>query len=137
MQDLVAGQIDMMISDPVTALPQARAGNIKIYGVPPTPGCPPRPMSRPSMRPDCPATTLRCGTAFWMPKGTPKPIIEQVSAAAAWTPWPIPAARAKLADLGQDIYPRERQTPEALGALQKADIEKWWPIIKAGNIKVE
>ena len=48
-----------------------------------------------------------------------------------------PAVRAKLADLGQDIYPRERQTPEALGALQKAEIAKWWPIIKAGNIKVE
>ena len=48
-----------------------------------------------------------------------------------------PAVRAKLAELGQDIYPRERQTPEALGALQKAEIEKWWPIIKAGNIKVE
>ena len=48
-----------------------------------------------------------------------------------------PAVRGKLADLGQDIYPRERQTPEALGALQKAEIAKWWPIIKAGNIKVE
>jgi len=48
-----------------------------------------------------------------------------------------PAMRAKLAELGQDIYPRDRQTPEALGALQKAEIEKWWPIIKAGNIKVE
>jgi hypothetical protein len=45
--------------------------------------------------------------------------------------------RAKLAELGQDVYPRERQTPAALAALQRADIEKWWPIIKDGNIKVE
>jgi hypothetical protein len=42
-----------------------------------------------------------------------------------------------LAELGQEIYPRDRQTPEALGALQKAEIAKWWPIIKAGSIKVE
>ena len=45
--------------------------------------------------------------------------------------------RAKLAELGQEIYPRERQTPEALHALQRAEIAKWWPIIKAGNLKVE
>jgi tripartite-type tricarboxylate transporter receptor subunit TctC len=48
-----------------------------------------------------------------------------------------PAVRAKLAELGQDIFPREKQTPEALAAFQRAAIEKWWPIIKDGNIKVE
>jgi hypothetical protein len=45
--------------------------------------------------------------------------------------------RTKLADLGQEIFPRDRQTPEALAAFQKADIDKWWPIIEAGNIKTE
>ncbi len=55
----------------------------------------------------------------------------------SWGPWPIRRRAGKLAELGQEIYPRERQTPEALAALQKAEIEKWWPIIKAGNIKVE
>ena len=48
-----------------------------------------------------------------------------------------PAVRQKFADLGQEIFPREQQTAEALAALQKAEIEKWWPIIKAANIKAE
>jgi hypothetical protein len=45
--------------------------------------------------------------------------------------------RSRLVDLGYEVYPRERQTPEALGALRKADAEKWWPIIKELGIKPE
>jgi tripartite-type tricarboxylate transporter receptor subunit TctC len=73
---------------------------------------------------------------LWMPAGTPKPIIAKLSA-AVMDALAEPAVRARLAELGQEIYPRDRQTPEALGALQKAEIAKWWPIIKAGSIKVE
>ena len=73
---------------------------------------------------------------FWMPKGTPKPIIARL-AAAVIEALADPATRAKLAEAGQQIFPREKQIAEALRALQKADIGKWWPIIKAGNIKVE
>jgi tripartite-type tricarboxylate transporter receptor subunit TctC len=73
---------------------------------------------------------------LWMPKGTPKSIIAKLNAAVV-DALADPQARAKLADLGQEIFPRDQQTPEALGALQRAEIAKWWPIIKAGNIKVE
>jgi tripartite-type tricarboxylate transporter receptor subunit TctC len=136
MQDLVAGQIDMMISDPVTSVPQQRSGNIKIFAV--------AAASRLSTAPDVP-TVDQAGLpgyhvalwhGLWMPKGTPKPIMEKLNAAVVEA-LADPGARAKLAELGQDIYPRERQNPEALAAQQRAEIEKWWPIIKAGNIKVE
>jgi len=73
---------------------------------------------------------------LWMPRGTPKDIMARLNAAVVEA-LAEPTMRAKLAELGQDVYPRERQTPAALAALQRADIEKWWPIIKDGNIKVE
>ena len=73
---------------------------------------------------------------LWMPKGTPKPIIEKLNAAVV-DALADPVVRAKLAELGQEIYPRDRQTPEALAALQKAEIEKWYPIIKAADIRLE
>ena len=83
-------------------------------------------------RPACPASTCRSGTAFWVPKGTPKDIIARLNAAVVEA-LADPAVRARLAELGQEISPREQQTPEALAALHKAEIEKWWPIIKAGG----
>jgi tripartite-type tricarboxylate transporter receptor subunit TctC len=69
--------------------------------------------------------------AIWAPKGTPKEIINTLNAAVA------EGVRARLADLGQEIFARRQQTPGALGDFHKAEIEKWWPIIKAANIKPE
>jgi tripartite-type tricarboxylate transporter receptor subunit TctC len=135
-QDLVAGQIDMAISDPVASLPQVRAGTIKAYGV--------TAKTRLTSAPDIP-TLHEAGLpgfdisqwhGLWLPKGTPKSIIAKLNA-AVMNALADPAVRARLADLGQEIFPRDRQTPEALGAFQKAEIEKWWPIIKAANIKGE
>jgi tripartite-type tricarboxylate transporter receptor subunit TctC len=73
---------------------------------------------------------------LWLPKGTPKDVVTKLNSAVieALTD---PAVRRRLADIGQSVPPREQQTPEALGAFQKAEIEKWWPIIKAANIKGE
>jgi tripartite-type tricarboxylate transporter receptor subunit TctC len=74
--------------------------------------------------------------AIWAPKATPKAVIAKLNA-AAMEALADPAVRKRLADVGQDIYPREQQTPEALSAYHKAEIEKWGPLVKAANIKVE
>jgi tripartite-type tricarboxylate transporter receptor subunit TctC len=75
-------------------------------------------------------------TALWAPAGTPKPAIARLNTAVV-DALGNSNVRARLAELGQDIPPPDQQTPAALGALQKAEIEKWWPIIKAANIKPE
>ena len=73
---------------------------------------------------------------MWAPKGTPKEIIATVNAAVV-DALADPAVRELFTELGHEVAPREQQTPAALGAYHKAEIEKWWPIIKAANIKVE
>jgi tripartite-type tricarboxylate transporter receptor subunit TctC len=136
MQDLVAGQIDMVVDNPANALPQVRAGAIKAYAV--------MAKSRMAAAPDIP-TVDEAGwpglyfsnwKALWAPARTPKNIIAMLNAAAV-AALADKTVRARLADLGQEIYPRDQQTPEALAVYQKAEIEKWWPIIKAANIKAE
>jgi len=137
MQDLVAGQIDLIIGDgPANALPQLRAGTIKVYAV--------TAKNRLAAAPDIP-TTDEAGlpgfhTSFWRaifaPRATSKEIIAKLSAAAI-DAMGDPTVRMRLADLGIDIPPRDQQTPEALSAFQKAEIDKWWPIIRAGGIKAE
>jgi tripartite-type tricarboxylate transporter receptor subunit TctC len=74
--------------------------------------------------------------AFFAPKGTPKPIVEKLNAATVEA-LATPEVRGRFADLGLALYPRQDQTPEALAAAQKADIAKWWPVIKAAGIKAE
>ena len=73
---------------------------------------------------------------LWAPRGTPPDIIDKLNL-AAMAAMADPYVRQRFADLGLDIPPREQQTPEALGALQRAEIKKWWPIIKAAGIKAE
>ena len=73
---------------------------------------------------------------LWLPKSTPKDVITKLNSAVTEA-LTDPVVRQRLADIGQSVPPREQQTPEALGAFQKAEIEKWWPIIKAANIKGE
>jgi tripartite-type tricarboxylate transporter receptor subunit TctC len=73
---------------------------------------------------------------LWAPKGTPKEIIAKLDAAVIET-LADPAVKQRLKDIGQEPWPRDKQTPEALAAQQKAEIEIWWPIIKANNIKGE
>ena len=135
-QDLVAGQIDMMIDPLSTTLAQVRAGTIKAYAV--------VAKSRLAAAPEIP-TADEAGLVgvlpsqwfgLWVPAHTPKDIVGKLNAAII-DALADPTVRARIADLGQEVSPREKQTPEALAALQKAEIEKWWPIIKEANIKTE
>jgi tripartite-type tricarboxylate transporter receptor subunit TctC len=136
MQDLMAGLIDMMIDLAANSLPQVRADTIKVYAVTAT--------NRLAAAPDIPTVAeaglpglqMTSWTGLWVPKGTPKDVIAKLNAAVV-DALANPAIRSQLANLGQEIFPREQQTPEALGAHHKAEIEKWWPIIKAANIKAE
>jgi tripartite-type tricarboxylate transporter receptor subunit TctC len=72
--------------------------------------------------------------AFFVPKGTPKDVIAKLNAAVV-DALADPAMQRQIADVGSEIVPRDKQTPDALGALQKAEIEKWWPVIKELGIK--
>jgi len=136
MQDLVSGHIDLLVTQAAVALPQIRSGAIKAFAV--------TSKSRSPVVPDIP-TVDEGGVpglyvAGWFglfaPKGTPRDVIAKLNAAMVDT-LADPNVRARFADLGQEIASREQQTPEGLAAFHKAEIEKWWPIIKAANIKGE
>src|ERR1051325_1420258 len=135
-QDLVAGQIDLMIADPVTGVPQVQGGTIKAYAV--------TAKSRLATAPEIPTVDeaglpgyhVSLWHGLWMPKGTPQPIMEKLHAAVVEA-LADPTVQAKLASIGQDIFPPERQNSNGLDAHQRAEIAKWWPIIKAAEIKVE
>jgi tripartite-type tricarboxylate transporter receptor subunit TctC len=135
-QDLVAGFTDIQLDTPAVSLPHINAGALKAYAV--------TAKKRIAIAPDIP-TTDEAGLpgyyfsfwhAMWAPKGTPKDIIAKLNAAVV-AALADPQTRQKLTDLAQDIYPREQQTPEALHAFQTAEVEKWYPIIKAAGIKAE
>jgi len=72
----------------------------------------------------------------WSPKGTPKPVIDRLNTAVV-SALADPKVRERLTILGQKIFPRDQQTPDALDAYHKAEVEKWWPIIKTAGIKAE
>jgi tripartite-type tricarboxylate transporter receptor subunit TctC len=133
-QDLMAGRIDLAFLTPAQ-LPLVRAGSIKAYAVTSD--------TRSALAPDIPAfaemglpgLSYSSWGGFFAPKGTPSDIIGKLNAAVVEA-LADPAVRSRLADFGLETFPREQQTPEALGALVKADAEKWWPIIKALGISI-
>ena len=136
MQDLVSGQIDMMIDVAANSLPQVQAGSIKAYAVTDKRRLAAAPTIPTVDEAGLPGLYVSIWFALWAPKDTPKDIVGKLNAAVAGA-LADPAVRQRLADLGQEIAPREQQTPEALGAYHKAEIDRWWPIIKAANIKAE
>jgi tripartite-type tricarboxylate transporter receptor subunit TctC len=135
-QDLLAGQIDLLVDSATTALPQVRAGSIKAYAV--------TAKTRLAVAPDIPSVDeaglpglyLSAWFALWAPRGTPHNVIARLNSAAT-AALADPVMQSRLADLAQEVFPPDQQSPEALSALQRAEIDKWWPIIKAAGIKAE
>jgi tripartite-type tricarboxylate transporter receptor subunit TctC len=135
-QDMIAGQIDVGFGAVSTSLPAVRDGKIKVYAI--------TSATRLAVAPDIPTfdeaglpgLVVSLWGGLWAPKGTSRTIIEKLNRAVIEA-LSNPAIRQRLTDLGEEIPPRAQQTPEALAAYHKAEIEKWWPIIKAANVKGE
>jgi tripartite-type tricarboxylate transporter receptor subunit TctC len=136
MTDLVSGQVDLLVAQGAVTLPQVRGGTIKaVANLSP---------QRSAAMPDIP-TSDETGVpglymsgwfGFFAPKGTPKDAIAKLNSAMTQV-LADPTTKARFAELGLDVASKEQQTPEGLAAFQKAEIDKWWPIIKAANLKGE
>jgi tripartite-type tricarboxylate transporter receptor subunit TctC len=136
MQDLLSGQIHLAFDQASSALAQVQGGNLRGYAV--------TSRQRLAVAPGIPTVDeaglpgfyMSVWHGLWAPKGTPKDVIARLNAAVVDALGDA-TVRARLTDLGQELPAREQLTPQALGAYQKAEIEKWWPIVKAAGIKVE
>jgi tripartite-type tricarboxylate transporter receptor subunit TctC len=136
MNDLVAGQIDLIVDQTSNSINQIRAGTIRAYAVTDS--------KRVEQAPDIPTTDeaglsgfhMTLWSGLWVPKGTPKEIVAKLNAAAV-DALNDSSVRKQLENLGLQMPPQDQLTPEALGAWQKAEIAKWWPMIKAANVKVD
>jgi len=134
LQDVLSAQVDLTCLQASDLLPHVRSGNIRAYAI-----LADAPWVRAPEIPTIdeagvPGLHMPFWHGLWAPANTPREIVGKLNHAAV-AAVADPSVRQRLADIGQEIFPPERQTPEALAALQKAEIEKWWPIIKAANIK--
>ena len=137
MQDMMAGQIQLMFDQAATSLPLVRAGSTRPYAVTAATRLPAAPDLPTVDEAGLPGFHIAVWTALWAPHATPRAIIDRLNAAVVEAV-ADPAVRKRLTEeLGQDIPPRTEQTPDALRAYQKAEIEKWWPLIKSANIRPE
>jgi tripartite-type tricarboxylate transporter receptor subunit TctC len=134
-QDLVAGQIDLLFGLPFQ-LPLVRSGSIKAFAVTGDRRLAQAPEIPTFSEMGLPALSYSSWFALFAPRGTPKEVIGKLNGAVG-AALADPEVRPRLVDLGMEISPRVQQTPEALGAMVKADSQKWWPIIKAAGIKGE
>jgi tripartite-type tricarboxylate transporter receptor subunit TctC len=136
MNDLVAGQIDMIVDQTSNSIGQVRAGNIRAYAI--------TDAKRVESAADIPTVDeaglpgfhMTLWSGMWVPKGTPPDIVAKLNAAAV-DALNDPAVRKQLENLGLQMPPKDKLSPQALGDWQKAEIAKWWPMIKAANVKVD
>jgi tripartite-type tricarboxylate transporter receptor subunit TctC len=136
LNDLVAGQIDIIVDQTSNSINQIRAGTIRAYAVTDS--------RRVEQAPDIPTVDesglpnfhMTLWSGLWVPKGTPKEIVEKLNKAALEA-LADPQVKKQLENLGLQMPPADKSTPAALGDWQKAEIAKWWPVIKAAHVKVD
>jgi tripartite-type tricarboxylate transporter receptor subunit TctC len=136
MNDLVAGQIELMLDSIPNSLQHVRSGAIRAYAVTAS--------ARTALAPDIPTADeagapglhVSIWNGFWVPRATPRSVISTLNAAAV-DAMADPRVLDRLGQLGYEFPQRSQQTPEALGAFQRSEIEKWWPVVKAAGIKAE
>lgn len=136
LNDLIAGQIDVIIDQTSNSIAQVRAGTIRAYAVTDD--------KRVESAPEIPTTDeaglsgfhMTLWSGLWVPKNTPKEVVTRLNDAAVQA-LSDPAVRKKFQDLGLEMPNQSQLSPEALGSWQKAEIAKWWPMIKAANVKIE
>jgi tripartite-type tricarboxylate transporter receptor subunit TctC len=136
LQALMAGQIDILFDQVSNALPQVRAKSVKAYAVTAKNPSGAAPDISTVDAAGLPGFYMAVWHGLWAPKGTPADVIAKLDAAVV-DALADSSVRARLAELGQEISAPDQQSPQALGAFQKAEIEKWWPLIRAANIKAE
>jgi tripartite-type tricarboxylate transporter receptor subunit TctC len=136
LNDLVAGQIDIIVDQTSNSIGQVRAGNIRAYAVTAEKRLPSAPEIPTTDEAGLPGFHMTLWSGMWVPRGTPGDIVRKLNAAVV-DALNDPAARKQLENLGLQMPPADQLSPAALGNWQKAEIAKWWPMIKAANVKVD
>jgi tripartite-type tricarboxylate transporter receptor subunit TctC len=136
LNDLVGGQIDIIVDQASNSMQQIRAGRIRAYAISDTKRLKAAPEIPTAEEAGLPGFHMTLWNGLWVPKGTPKDAIARLNAAAVEA-MADPAVQKRLNDLGLEVPARDQLTPQALGRWHKAEVDKWWPIIKKAGIKPE
>jgi tripartite-type tricarboxylate transporter receptor subunit TctC len=136
MQDLIGGQIDLSCLEASATLPNVEAGRYKAFAVLSEQRWPKSPNTPTMIESGVPGLSITFWHGLWAPAGTPNDVVDRLDGAVK-TALADPSLRQRLETLGQVIFPADQQNPAALAAYNQAEIDKWWPIIKAARIKAE